>query len=33
MLVIAVIIVVGTWDLFRRSVDPLFDGVPDELDT
>lgn len=32
-LVIAVVIVVGTWDLFRRSLHLLFDGVPDELDT
>ena len=31
-LVIAVVIVVGTWSLFRRSLHLLFDGVPEEID-
>jgi len=31
-LVIAVIITVGTWSLFRRSLHLLFDGVPDAID-
>lgn len=31
-LVIAVVIVVGTWDLFRQSLHLLFDGVPDSVD-
>jgi cobalt-zinc-cadmium efflux system protein len=32
-LLIVLVVVVGTWDLFRRSLHLLFDGVPDELDT
>ncbi len=31
-LLIAVVIVVGTWDLFRQSLHQLFDGVPDHVD-
>ncbi len=31
-LVIAVVIVVGTWGLFRQSLHLLFDGVPDSVD-
>ena len=31
-LVIAVVIVVGTWNLFRQSLHLLFDGVPDSVD-
>ncbi len=31
-LVIALVVVVGTWSLFRRSLHLLFDGVPDEVD-
>ena len=31
-LVIAVVIVVGTWGLFRQSLHLLFDGVPDHVD-
>ncbi|MGE0874319.1 MAG: cation diffusion facilitator family transporter [Burkholderiales bacterium] len=31
-LVIAGVIVVGTWSLFRRSLHLLFDGVPDGID-
>ncbi len=31
-LLIAVIIIVGTWDLFRQSLHLLFDGVPDSVD-
>ena len=31
-LVIAAIIVVGTWSLFRQSLHLLFDGVPDSVD-
>ena len=31
-LVIAVVIVVGTWGLFRQSLHLLFDGVPDQVD-
>ncbi|MDO8249341.1 MAG: cation diffusion facilitator family transporter [Rhodoferax sp.] len=31
-LVIAVVIVIGTWDLFRQSLHLLFDGVPDSVD-
>ncbi|MBI3155419.1 MAG: cation transporter [Burkholderiales bacterium] len=30
-LVIAVVIVVGTWGLFRQSLHLLFDGVPDDI--
>lgn len=32
-LLIALIVVLGTWSLFRRSLHLLFDGVPDEIDT
>lgn len=31
-LVIAAVIVAGTWSLFRRSLHLMFDGVPDEID-
>ncbi len=31
-LVIALVIVVGTWHLFRQSLHLLFDGVPEQLD-
>lgn len=31
-LVIAVVIVAGTWSLFRRSLHLLFDGVPEDVD-
>ena len=31
-LVIAGVIVLGTWDLFRQSLHLLFDGVPDSVD-
>ena len=31
-LLIAVVIVVGTWGLFRQSLHLLFDGVPDSVD-
>jgi cobalt-zinc-cadmium efflux system protein len=31
-LVIAVVIVVGTWGLFRQSLRLMFDGVPDHID-
>jgi cobalt-zinc-cadmium efflux system protein len=31
-LAIAVVIVVGTWSLFRQSLHLLFDGVPEHLD-
>ncbi len=31
-LVIAAVIVLGTWDLFRQSLHLLFDGVPDTVD-
>jgi cobalt-zinc-cadmium efflux system protein len=31
-LVIAVVIVAGTWSLFRQSIHLLFDGVPDHID-
>ncbi|WP_363254653.1 cation diffusion facilitator family transporter [Polaromonas sp.] len=31
-LAIAVVIVAGTWDLFRQSLHMLFDGVPDQVD-
>ncbi len=31
-LLIAVVIVAGTWDLFRQSLHLLFDGVPDHVD-
>ena len=31
-LIIAVVIVVGTWSLFRKSVHLLFDGVPESVD-
>jgi cobalt-zinc-cadmium efflux system protein len=31
-LLIALVIVVSTWSLFRRSLHLLFDGVPDEVD-
>jgi cobalt-zinc-cadmium efflux system protein len=31
-LAIAVVIVWGTWDLFRQSLHLLFDGVPDSID-
>ncbi len=31
-LLIALVIVVGTWSLFRRSLHLLFDGVPDNID-
>lgn len=31
-LVIAVVIVVGTWSLFRQSLHMLFDGVPEHID-
>lgn len=31
-LLIALIVVVGTWSLFRRSLHLLFDGVPDGID-
>jgi len=32
-LLIALVIVVGTWSLLRRSLHLLFDGVPDGIDT
>lgn len=31
-LIIAMVIVVGTWSLFRQSIHLLFDGVPDSVD-
>lgn len=31
-LVIAAVVVIGTWSLFRRSLHLLFDGVPDHID-
>tara|TARA_R110001583_G_scaffold96387_2_gene240571 strand:+ start:709 stop:1614 length:906 start_codon:yes stop_codon:yes gene_type:complete len=31
-LLIALVVVVGTWSLFRRSLHLLFDGVPDDID-
>jgi cobalt-zinc-cadmium efflux system protein len=31
-LVIAAVIVIGTWSLFRQSLHLLFDGVPDSID-
>ena len=31
-LAIAVVIVVGTWNLFRQSLHLLFDGVPEDID-
>jgi cobalt-zinc-cadmium efflux system protein len=31
-LIIAAVIVVGTWSLFKQSVHLLFDGVPDSVD-
>ena len=31
-LVIAVVIIVGTWSLFRQSLHLLFDGVPEHID-
>lgn len=31
-LVIALVIVVGTWSLFRKSLHLLFDGVPEQID-
>ncbi len=31
-LVIAAVIVAGTWSLFRRSLHLMFDGVPDEIE-
>jgi cobalt-zinc-cadmium efflux system protein len=31
-LLIAVVIVVGTWNLFRQSLHLLFDGVPEQVD-
>jgi len=31
-LLIAVVILVGTWSLFRQSLHLLFDGVPEEID-
>ncbi len=31
-LAIAVVIVAGTWDLFRQSLHMLFDGVPEQVD-
>lgn len=31
-LVIAVVIVIGTWGLFRQSLHLLFDGVPEQVD-
>jgi len=31
-LLIAVVIVVGTWSLFRQSLHLLFDGVPEDID-
>ena len=31
-LLIAVVIVLGTWNLFRQSLHLLFDGVPDSID-
>lgn len=31
-LMIALVIVVGTWSLFHRSLHLLFDGVPDDID-
>jgi cobalt-zinc-cadmium efflux system protein len=31
-LVIAAVIVIGTWSLFRQSLHLLFDGVPDNVD-
>ena len=31
-LVVAVVVVVGTWSLFRESLHLLFDGVPPEID-
>lgn len=31
-LLIALVIVIGTWSLFRQSLHLLFDGVPDDID-
>jgi cobalt-zinc-cadmium efflux system protein len=31
-LVIAVVVVIGTWSLFHRSLHLLFDGVPESVD-
>ena len=31
-LIIAAVIVIGTWSLFRQSLHLLFDGVPDHID-
>ena len=31
-LLIALVIIIGTWSLFRRSLHLLFDGVPDDID-
>lgn len=31
-LLIALIILIGTWSLFRRSLHLMFDGVPDSID-
>lgn len=31
-LIIAVVVIIGTWSLFKRSLHLLFDGVPDDID-
>jgi len=31
-IIIAVVVVIGTWSLFYRSLHLLFDGVPDNID-
>ena len=31
-IVVALVIIVGTWSLFRKSLHLLFDGVPDEIE-
>ena len=31
-IVIAIVIIAGTWSLFRRSLHLLFDGVPEDID-
>ncbi len=31
-LIIAIVIVIGTWNLFRQSLHLMFDGVPDSVD-
>jgi cobalt-zinc-cadmium efflux system protein len=31
-LIIAGVVIIGTWSLFKRSLHLLFDGVPDDID-